>query len=93
MTNDLNSLKPYLIKHLKLWKDEGMDAPTNELQSIQCWLSCLCQHGAEETIRRMRSRIILLGNAANRLHNEGREAEEAAGIYANRPDLRPDIKE
>lgn len=79
----------FLIAHLKLWKDEGIPAPANELQSIQAWLACLGAHGAEETANRMRIRMTLLMRAAMDLHTSGVEAEDAAGIYTNRPEMRP----
>ena len=79
----------FLREHLRLWKDSGIPAPANELQSIQAWLQYLGQHGAEETKNAMRNRMILLMQAANELHAEGPQAEDEAGIYDNRPDMRP----
>jgi hypothetical protein len=83
-------MEDFLNEHLKLWKDEGIPAPVNELQSIQGWLRCLVQNGAEETADIMRKRILLLGQAAIDLHKAGPEAEDKVGIYENRPDLRPE---
>lgn len=83
------STEKFLTDHLRMWKDEGIPAPLNELQSIAAWLSCLGEHGAESTMDRMRARMLLLMNAANELHAAGPEAEAAAGIYDNRPDLKP----
>lgn len=80
----LDVIDSFLSKHLRLWKDEGVPSPSNELQSIQAWLSCLGQHGKDETANRMRARMVLLANAANTLHKAGREAEDAAGIYDQR---------
>jgi hypothetical protein len=82
-------MKQYLIDHLRLWKDSGIPAPANELQSIQGWLRYLGEHGAEGTKDAMRKRMILLMQAANELHDLGPEAEDAAGIYDNRPEMRP----
>lgn len=82
-------LDNFLTDHLRMWKDEGIEAPLNELQSIQAWLSCLGQHGLEETKNRMRARMLLLMKTANNLHVAGPEAEAEAGIYDNRPDMRP----
>lgn len=79
----------FLLQHLKMWKDEGVPAPLNELQSIQTWLSCLGTHGEEETKNRMHNRLLLLMTAAKELHKLGRIAEDAVGIYDNRPDMRP----
>lgn len=81
--------RDFLVKHLKLWKDAGIPAPANELQSIQGWLRYLGQHGAEETKSAMRKRMVLLMQAANDLYKEGPEAEDAVGIYDNRPEMRP----
>ena len=79
----------FLTDHLRIWKDEGIEAPLNELQSIAAWLRCLGEHGAEETKARMRARMILLMNASQDLYDAGPEAEAKAGIYDNRPDLKP----
>lgn len=77
----------FLAEHLKFWEDSGIPAPANELQSIQSWLSYLARNGAEETMKTMRSRMVLLMGAANDLHEAGPEAEDEVGIYDNRPDL------
>jgi hypothetical protein len=77
--------RKFLEDHLKLWKDLGIPAPENELQSIDAWLHHLCQHGEEETKKAMRKRMILLLQAANDLHARGPEAEDAAGIFERRP--------
>ena len=79
----------FLTDHLKLWKDEGIPAPCNELQSIQAWLACLGRHGQKETASRMRARMLLLMRVANELHEQGSKVEDEAGIYENRPDMRP----
>ena len=79
----------FLTDHLKMWKDEGVPAPLNEIQSIHAWWGCLKKVGAEETMKRMAARLILLQNAAEALHEAGPEAEEAAGIYEHRPDMKP----
>lgn len=79
-----DAVDKFLTDNLKLWKDEGVPAPMNELQSIAAWLRCLGEHGQEETISRMRARMVLLMNAANDLHDAGPEAEDAAGIYERR---------
>ena len=81
--------RDFLNEHLKLWKDSGIPAPANELQSIQGWLRYLGQHGAEETKSAMRKRMVLLMQAANDLYKEGPEAEDAVGIYEHRPEMRP----
>lgn len=81
--------RQFLLDHLRMWEDSGIPAPVNELQSIQSWLKYLGEHGAEETKSAMRKRMVLLMQAANELHEQGREAEDAAGIYDNRPDLKP----
>lgn len=83
------TLDNFLTKHLKLWKDEGVPAPMNELQSIAAWLSVLGSHGVEETKERMRARMLLLMHAANDLDKAGPAAVEEAGIYEHRPDIRP----
>ena len=79
----------WLTDHLRLWKDEGVDAPLNELQSIAAWLRYLGEHGEKKTKETMRARMLLLMNASIDLHDQGPEAEAAAGIYDNRPDLKP----
>jgi len=78
-----------LSQYLKLWMLEGMEAPVNELNSIQSWLATLSEHGKEETCNRMRQRILLLMHAANELNDLGRDAENIIGIYEHRPDLIP----
>lgn len=82
-------LPAWIYRHLVMWEDEGVDAPLNELQSINAWLMYLGRHGQEKTIETMRARMVLLMKAASRLHAAGPEAEEAEGIYKNRPDKRP----
>ena len=81
---------PFLVEHLKLWKDSGVPAPANELQSIAAWLRASASLTKEELQSRMRLRMILLMDASIDLYKEGREAEDIAGIYDNRPDMRPD---
>ena len=78
----------FLTQYLVMWEQSGESAPENEIQSIQAWLSFLGQHGAEETKKVMRNRLILLGNAAVELYEAGPEAEDEVGVYKNRPDLR-----
>ena len=85
-----DTLDKFLTDHLRMWKDEGVEAPLNELQSIQAWLSCLGHHGLEETTNRMRARMLLLQNTAIELYAQGPEAEAKAGIYDNRPDMKPE---
>ena len=79
----------FLADHLRMWKDEGVPAPVNEIQSIHAWWGMLKTHGEEETKKRMAARLILLQNAAEDLNARGPEAEAEAGIYDNRADLRP----
>jgi hypothetical protein len=79
----------FLNDYLQMWKDEGVEAPLNELQSIAAWLRYLGSNGKEKTIEAMQMRMLLLMDASNKLHAQGPEAEDAAGIYNNRPDLRP----
>ena len=81
----LSKVDTFLAEHLRLWKDEGVPAPVNELQSIHAWLGCLARNGKDDTVARMRARMLLLTKAANALHAEGPEAEDAAGIYDRRP--------
>ena len=78
----------FLAGHLKLWKDEGVPAPANELQSIQAWLSCLGNNGLEETKKRMRARMMLLMREANKINQLGTEVEDEIGIYDNAPEKR-----
>lgn len=85
--NDLDEIlekHDFLFEHLKLWKDEGIPAPENELQSISTWLSYLGMHGAEATKDTMRARMLLLMEAANTLYALGPEAEDKVGIYEKR---------
>jgi hypothetical protein len=79
----------FLTDHLRMWKDEGVPAPVNELQSIAAWLRTLGELGAEKTIEAMRSRMLLLMEAAQELHNAGPAGEAAAGIYDKRPEAKP----
>ena len=83
----MDDLDTFLIEHLKLWKDLGVPAPANELQSIAAWLAYLGEHGAEKTIETMQVRMMLLTDAVEKLHKAN--AEEVHGIYDERPDLRP----
>ena len=89
MSEENEPIDAFLIEHLRMWKDEGVPAPVNELQSIDAWLQCLQEHGAEETMNRMMMRRFLLIDAVIALNDAGPEAEEAAGIYDNRPDMKP----
>lgn len=79
----------WLVEHLKMWKESGIPAPLNELQSIAAWLRASGSMTKEELQSAMRARMILLMQASQELHAEGREMEDLAGIYDNRPDLRP----
>ena len=81
--------KDLVRAHLKLWAESGIPAPVNEGNSIQAWLRFLGCHTKEETLDAMRQRMILLMQAANEVHKEGPDVENALGIYDNRPDLRP----
>lgn len=81
-------MKDYLYEHLKLWKDSGIPAPKNELESIATWLRYLGMHGEEETKNAMRNRMILLMEASKELYAKGPEVEDIIGIYDNRPDLK-----
>lgn len=80
---------PFLVEHLKMWKDSGVPGPVNELQSIAAWLRLSGTCDKKELQSIMRKRLILLMDASQDLHKEGREAEDIAGIYDNRPDLKP----
>lgn len=78
-----------LADHLKLWKDTGVLAPRNELQSIQAWLQTLGRLGKEETLNLMRKRLLLLMEASIAIHEAGPEAEDEFGIYDEAPEMRP----
>lgn len=80
-TQTLPKLDTFLTDRLRMWKDEGVAAPLNELQSIQAWLRCLGEYGATETAQRMRGRMLLLMKVAGASHEAGPLAEDAAGIY------------
>ena len=80
---------PWLVEHLKMWKDSGIPAPLNELQSIAGWLRLSGTTTMDELQDIMRKRMILLMDASVELHEEGRAMEDIAGIYDNRPDLKP----
>lgn len=73
----------HLADHLKMWKDSGIEAPKNELQSIAAWLRYLGMEGEEKTKETMRTRMVLLMNAVNKIAEQGSKAEVAAGIYDN----------
>jgi hypothetical protein len=77
-------LQQFLVDHLKLWKDEGIPAPLNELQSIQSWLYTFGAHGQEETLNRMRQRMLILQAAAEAVHAQGEAFEDEVGIYEKR---------
>lgn len=79
--------KDLLRAHLRFWKESNVPAPENEVQSIQAWLRFAGMHTKEEYLNSLRMRLMLLMNAATELYNEGPEAEDAAGIYNNRPDM------
>lgn len=83
--------KSFLLPFLRMWKDEGLSAPVNELQSISAWLYKSCD-GLEPLKSAMRARMLLLMRAADQLNDEGLEAEIKAGIYDNRPDMIPGIE-
>jgi hypothetical protein len=80
---------PFLVEHLKMWKDSGIPGPVNELQSIAAWLRMSGTCTLKELQDTMRKRMILLMDASHDLYDEGRAAEDIAGIYDNRPDLKP----
>lgn len=73
----------HLADHLKMWKTSGIEAPKNELQSIAAWLRYLGMEGEEKTKETMRTRMVLLMNAVNKIAEQGSKAEVAAGIYDN----------
>jgi hypothetical protein len=79
-----HKLQPFLIEHLKLWKDSGVPTPANELQSISAWMEHLDRRGKDLTLDAMRKRSILLMQQANALHQAGPEAEDQFGIFENR---------
>lgn len=79
--------KDYVRAHLKFWAESGVPAPENEIQSIQSWLRYSGGHTKEEMQDTMRQRLILLGKEAQAVYAEGPEAEDAIGIYDNRPDI------
>jgi len=80
-------LEDFLIDHLKMWKDEGVPAPVNELQSIAAWLR-ESSYGLKQMQDKMRQRMLLLMKTANALDEQhGIDGAVLAGIYANRPDL------
>ena len=83
----------FLAEHLKMWKDSGIPAPLNELQSIAAWLRASASMSKEELQKAMRARMYLLMDASQELHAEGRAMEDLVGIYDNRPDLRPEDEE
>lgn len=83
-------LPGYLSDHLKMWKDSGVPAPLNELQSIAAWLRTTGEvKDMKELQNRMRQRMLLLMKAANGVYEAGPYAEECAGIYENRPEQKP----
>jgi hypothetical protein len=80
-------LEDFLVDHLKMWKDSGVPAPVNELQSIATWLR-ESSYGLEQMQNKMRQRMLLLMKTANALDKQhGIDGAVLAGIYANRPDL------
>ena len=87
LANEAFERKPvfdkFLTDHLRIWKESGIPAPLNEIQSIHAWMNQLEKNGAEETLRRMAARLVLLNRAAIELHELGPDAEKEAGIYDN----------
>lgn len=87
LANDAFTREPsfdkFLTDHLRFWKESGIRAPLNEIQSIHAWMNQLKDKGAEETLRRMAARLVLLNRAAIELHELGHDAEKEAGIYDN----------
>lgn len=84
-------LDDFLIDHLKMWKDEGVPAPVNELQSIAAWLRESCN--VKEMQDKMRKRMLMLMTVAGALDEQhGVDGAVLAGIYANRPDLLEEAK-
>lgn len=79
-----NDHTDFLHSQLQLWAEKEITAPANELQSIQGWLSHLGHYGAQETAKMMRTRMLLLMEAATKLSSLGKEAEDKAGIYKKR---------
>jgi len=73
----------FLTDNLRMWKASGIPAPLNEIQSINAWMERLKDVGAEETLKSMAARLVLLNRAAQELHAAGPEAEKTAGIYDN----------
>ena len=90
MANTWKYMEDFLVEYLQCWKDEGVPAPVNELQSISSWLRESCN--VEEMQRKMRCRMVLLMNAASALNEQGLDAEIMAGIYKNRPDLEAEAR-
>lgn len=86
-------LEDFLIDHLKMWKDEGVPAPVNELQSIATWLR-ESSYGLKQMQDKMRMRMLLLMKTANALDEQHNiDGAVLAGIYANRPDLEIEARE
>lgn len=84
-------LDDFLIDHLKMWKDEGVPAPVNELQSIAAWLRE--SSNVDEMQNKMRMRMMILMEAAGALDEQGGiDGAVLAGIYANRPDLEAEAR-
>ena len=79
--------KDYVRAHLKFWVESGVPAPASEINSIQSWLRFSCGHTMEEMQDTLRQRMMLLMKAAEEVNKEGPEAEDAAGIYDNRPNM------
>ena len=80
----------FLTDNLRMWKDSGIPAPKNEIQSIHAWMGMLREQGQEETLKRMAARLVLLDRAARQLNALGPETEDEAGIYDERPEARPE---
>ena len=79
--------KDYVRAHLKFWAETGLSAPKSEINSIQAWLYFTSGHTLEEVQDTMRARLSLLMEAAEEVYAGGAEAEDAVGIYDNRPDM------
>lgn len=90
MANRWKWTEDFLVEYLQCWRDEGVPAPLNELQSIASWLRETVN--VEEMQRKMRCRMVLLMNATRAINSRGIDAEVLAGIYKNRPDLEAEAR-
>lgn len=82
--------QPFLIEHLKMWKDSGVPAPVNELQSIAAWLRETSD--VKKMQNSMRNRMLILMKAATAINDKGIDYEILTGIFDNRPDLLEEAK-